>query len=145
MTEWVPAGVTRATVGARSGPRVCSERLVWRLYRSANLPLRARLLACLVRPLSPLALVAVAAGAFAGVMHRRGASGSPFAIEDVARYTHEQVTELARFVEQVQPQALQDFATLVADSGAGTAAFTTAVAVVLMRTVQQRQSARRSG
>ena len=118
-------------------PRV--EQLVARLYRTADPPLQARLLACLVRPLSPLALVAVAAGAFAGFLQRGDSAGSQRAGIGAVRYSQDQVMELARFVEQVQPQALQEFAALVA--GAAAAGFNRAAALLLLRTLRARPGA----
>ena len=66
---------------------VSAARLVSRLYRSADQSLRARLLTCLVKPLSTLGLVAVASGVFTGLLRRGSAEGSPGAIDDVAQPT----------------------------------------------------------
>ena len=79
---------------------------------------RTRLVACLVRPLSPLGLAAVAAGAFTVVLSRSGQGGLSVAVAvaDVARFSKEQIAELARFVEQVSPEALQQAAGLIADN-----------------------------
>jgi hypothetical protein len=114
-----------------------APRLVSRLYAYADRPLRARLLACLVRPLGPLGLVAVAAGAF-GALLQRG-EGIKVAIDDVARYSNEQILELARFVEQVSPEALRQFAALLADNPVGTAAFSASAALLLQVLQQPRR------
>src|SRR5436190_8187968 len=45
-----------------------AARLMARLYGSANLALRTRLVACLLRPLGSLGVAAVAAGAFIVVL-----------------------------------------------------------------------------
>jgi hypothetical protein len=115
---------------------VAAPRLVARLYAAAGVPLRARLLACLMRPLGPLALAGVAAGAFAGFLHRRGAAGTSIDLDGAARVSTAQVLELARFVEQVEPQALQHFAGLVSGSPLGLATFSSAALVLLYRTLQ---------
>lgn len=112
-------------------PRV--PRLVARLYLAADQPLRAKLLACLVRPLSFLGLMAIATGAFARFLLVGGASGVTVAVEDAARFSSAQIFELARFVEQVSPQALQQFARLIAASPLGAAAFSASAAVLLLR------------
>ncbi len=112
-------------------PRV--PRLVARLYSSADQPLRAKLLACLVRPLSSLGLAAIAAGAFARFLFVGGAGDAAVAIEDVARFSNDQILELARFVEQVSPEALQQFARLIAASPVGAAAFSASAVVLLLR------------
>jgi len=106
-------------------------RLMARLYGSANLALRTRLVACLLRPLGPLGVAAVAAGAFTVVLTRRGAGGLGVAMADVAHFSKEQVAELARFVEQVSPDALQQAAGLVFENRMGVGAFTASVALLL--------------
>jgi hypothetical protein len=120
----------------RAGP---AARLVLRLY-AANAPLRARMLACLVRPLSPLGLVAIAAGAFAGLLQRPGSVASWAVVDDVGRYSKDQIYELARFVEQVSPDALQQVADLIASRPVGIAAFSASAAMLLLRAVQRQPS-----
>src|ERR1035438_5563762 len=60
-------------------------------------------------PVVVLGLAAIA-GAFARFLFIDGAGGATVAIEDAARFSNDQIFELARFVEQVSPQALQQFA-----------------------------------
>ena len=108
-----------------------APRLTARLYASANAALRTRLIACLLRPLGPLGVAAVAAGAFTVVLSRSGAGGLSVAVADVAQFSKEQIAELARFVEQVSPEALQQAASLFATKPTGVGAFTAAVAVLL--------------
>ena len=124
-----------ATSAPAAVPSVVAEgraaRLMARLYGSANLALRTRLVACLVRPLGSLGVAAVAAGAFTVVLTRRGAGGLGVAMTDVAEFSKEQVAELARFVEQVSPEALQQAAGLVYDNPIGVGAFTASVALLL--------------
>ena len=116
--------------------RASVARLMSRLYGTASAPLRARMLTALLRPLGPLGLAAIAAGAFAGFVRRSGADGVRVALDDVARYSNEQIVELARFVEQVSPEALLQAANLVAESGV--AAFSVSVAMLLLRALQRR-------
>jgi hypothetical protein len=108
-----------------------AARLMARLYGSANLALRTRLVACLLRPLGSLGVAAVAAGAFTVVLSRRGAGGLGVAMADVAQFSNEQIAELARFVEQVSPEALQQAAGLVFENSYGVGAFTASVALLL--------------
>ena len=124
-----PVALAAAAVPVAANGR--AARLVARLYGSANQALRTRLVACLVRPLGPLGLAAVAAGAFTAVLSRSGAGGLSVAIGDVARFSKEQVTELARFVEQVQPEALLQAARIVAENPFGVGAFSVSVALLL--------------
>ena len=55
-----------------------------------------------------LALAAVASGAFSTFLHRR------VTLEDVGRITAEQMGELARFVDQVNPDVLQQVLSILA-------------------------------
>jgi hypothetical protein len=120
-----------------------AARLIARLYGSANLALRTRLVACLIRPLSPLGLAAIGAGAFTIFLSRRGAGGISVAIADVAQFSKEQIAELARFVEQVSPEALVQVAAMVADNPVGVGTFTASVAVLLALELRGPPAARR--
>ena len=120
-----------AAAPAVAAPAGRAVRLVVRLYDSANLGLRTRLIDCLVRPLSPLGLTAVAAGAFTVFLSRSGPGGLSIAMADVARFSKDQIAELARFVEQVSPEALQQAAGLIADNPFGAGSFAASVALLL--------------
>jgi len=116
-------------------PTTRSERsrvahLASRLYAGASAVQRSRLVATLLRPLGPLALVAVASGAFAGLLTRLGSDALAGA-EELAGFTTEQVFELARFVEQVSPEALQQAAGAIADNPVGVSTRGAAAAVLL--------------
>jgi hypothetical protein len=132
--EHLPIGAARGPANGAARPRVA--RLVSRLYGAASAPLRSRMLACLLRPLGSLGLVAVASGAFARLVYRGGEAGAGMSIGDLASYSSDQVFELARFVEQVSPDAIQQVAGLLADNAAGASAFTAAVAMLLVRAVR---------
>lgn len=118
---------------------VLVPRLVARLYAAADRPLRARLVACMVRPLSSLGLVAVAAGAFSRFLFVVDRGGSGISIDDAARFSSAQIVELARFVEQVSPQALQRFAGLAAASPLSAAAFSASAAMLLVKALSDRR------
>jgi hypothetical protein len=100
------------------------------------------MLACLLRPLGTLATVGVAAGAFGGFLYRGGADGARAAMSDVARFTNEQVHELARFAAQVSPAAVQELARLIADRPVGMAAFSASAALLLMQALHQADAGR---
>jgi hypothetical protein len=127
----VPDPAVAAAVPSPAAVHGRAPRLLARLYGSANHVLRSRLVVCLVRPLGPLALASVAAGAFTALLSRSGAGGLSIAIDDAARFSQEQVAELARFVEQVQPDALVQAARLAAAHPTGVGAFSASVAVLL--------------
>jgi hypothetical protein len=112
-------------------------RLVARLFVAADMPLRARLLAILMKPMGALCIAGVAAGAFTWVLRRGGAvADASLDLEQVGRVSSEQVLELARFVEQVNPQALLDFAALVEASHLGLATFSASALLLLYRALQ---------
>ena len=113
------------------GERSRAARLASRLYAGAGAVQRSRMVATLLRPLGPLAIVAVASGAFAGLLHRMSALGAMLPVEDLGEFTREQVFELARFVEQVSPDALQQAAGAVGDNPYGVSALGAAAAVLL--------------
>jgi hypothetical protein len=112
-------------------------RLVCRLYRSATPALRTRMLICLLQPLGTLGTVGVAAGAFGSFLYREGSMGARAAFVDVARFSNDQVIELARFVEQVSPEALHELAKHLAGRPAGLAAFSASVAMLLLHSLRQ--------
>ena len=126
---------------ARSTRRV--PKLMARVVAGASQPLRADLLACLLRPLGPLALLAIASGAFARHF-RRDRSGDLLLLPDgFAHHSSEQISELVLFVEQVSPDALNQFAALLADSQLGVATFSAAVAMVLVQALHGVRQRRR--
>jgi hypothetical protein len=126
-----------------TGGRARVARLVCRLYRAATPALRSRLVACLVKPLGTLGTVGIAAGAFGVLLHRGGSDGARAALDEVARFSNEQMIELARFVEQVSPDALQEFARMFTERPMGVAAFSASAALLLMRAMRQRADGHR--
>ena len=135
LTSGVPA-VKRKTPVAR---------LACRMYGAAPPALRAKLVACLVRPLGTLGLFGVAAGAFGVLLYRGGSESARAAIGDMARFSNDQMFELVRFVEQVSPDALQEFARLFTERSMGTAAFSASAALLLMRALRQEEGAGATG
>ena len=123
-----------------TGTQPQASRLVARLFAAANVPLRARLLGCLMRPLGPLAVAGVAAGAFAGFLNRHETAGAAIDLEAAARVSAGQVFELAHFVEQVEPQALQQFAGMVSSSPLALATFSASALALLYRALQASSS-----
>jgi len=112
-------------------------RLAARLYGAAPRPLRARLLACLLQPLGTLAVAGVAAGAFGRWLYRGGPEGAPEALAEADRFSSQQLAELAGFVEQVSPEALEDFARMLTEQPMGLASFSVAGAMLLLRRLRQ--------
>lgn len=91
-------------------------QLVCEVYRESPAPLRARLLECLLKPVRPLPLVAISAGAFGAFLHRETWGRVTVSIDDAVRFSAEQVFELARYVEQFQPETFRQVASLMAEN-----------------------------
>ncbi len=126
----------RADDGGRSA--VPNSRLVARLFTAAGASLRASLLRCLMRPLGTLGAAGVAAGAFVAFVGRRG-DDTILDAEAVSRLSSQQIYELAHFVEQVDPQALQQFVSLASSSSLAMATtFSAAALLLLYRRLQPR-------
>lgn len=89
--------------------------LVSAVYEESPPPLRTRLLECLVRPLGPLAVVAIAAGAFRHLLYRLRRDAKPISPDDLSRVTSTHVLELTRYVEQCSPDALLHIGALIAN------------------------------
>ena len=122
----------------RPGEQSRAARLASRLYAGAGSVQRSRMVMALLRPLGPLAIVAVASGAFAGLLERMSALGAALPVDDLGNFTREQVFELARFVEQVSPDALQQIAGAMRDTPFGVSALGAAAAVLLAGAVPRR-------
>jgi len=107
--------------------------LIARVYDEASQPFRLKLLSLLLRPVGPLALVAIASGAFASFLGRRTWQGSEVSLEDAARITGEQILELARYVEQANPDLIAQVAPLVATDLTGVGALAGALLLHALR------------
>ncbi len=128
-----------ATASNTQPPKTPAPRLVRRLYAASNEVLRAELLTCLLRPLGVLGATAAAAGAFSAFVLRPGVQPVMVNPDEVTQVSTEQVMELARFVEQVDPQALLQVADLLSTQAMGMAAFSAAAMVLLYRAVGRRR------
>jgi hypothetical protein len=90
--------------------------LVADLYAKAPAPQRLRLLNGLLRPVGPLALVSIAAGAFASLLPTTRWDTARATLDDAMRLSASQVFELARYVEQKNPEAFAQLPDLLPDS-----------------------------
>jgi hypothetical protein len=79
---------------------------------------RQRLLNALLRPLGPLALVSVAAGAFSGLLPSDRWRAAQASREQAMRLDAAQVLALVTYVEQKSPEVLTAVARAVPDDGA---------------------------
>ncbi len=90
-------------------PRPALAPLVAELYRLAPPPARVRLLNQLLRHVGPLALVSIAAGAFAALLPDDRWREAEATLDDARRVGPAQVLALADYVEQKAPEALTAF------------------------------------
>jgi hypothetical protein len=130
--------IAQADANTRSSRHSEIARVVSRVYRAASDAVRADMLTHLLRPLGVLGLVSVASGAFARLVRRDGLVPDPISADDVVRYSGEQIRELAMFVHEVNPDALQALIEQLAPHGMGVAALSTAALAMLLRGSQRR-------
>jgi hypothetical protein len=121
-------------VATQSIPELVSE-----VYDQAPVPLRAKLLECLLRPVGPLALVAIAAGAFNRFLYRLSGDAIPVSIEDAARISSGHVLELARYVEQCSPHVLLRIGSLISSSPMGVATMSGSALLFALSVWRQRR------
>jgi len=101
-----PAAKTHGRRPSRA--RSAVPELIADAYRRSAAPLRKKLLERLLRPVGSLALATIASGAFSAFVLRR------VTLDDVTRISAEQLAELARFVDQCSPDALQQILSMLA-------------------------------
>lgn len=114
--------------------------LVAALYDEAPVGLRQRLLNHLLRPVGPLALAAVATGAFASLLPHERWSGAYAQLDDVLRIRPDQVLDLARYVQQKSPEMLLRLPEIMASSPV---ALGTLTGVLLLTALRARQRERK--
>lgn len=124
---------------AQGGTLSRIPELIADVYRGSTAPLRARLLECLLQPVGPLGLVAIAAGAFGAILHRGGYRHLVVAPEDAVRISADQMLELARYVEQCSPETFQRLATLLAESPASMAGLGASMLLLALQAWRKRQ------
>ena len=100
MRRAYAAGMDRDPTGAALAPRVTA------LVMAAPPPQRQRLLNALLRPLGPLALVSVAAGAFSGLLPNDRWRAAQASREQTMGIDAAQVLALVVYVEQKSPELL---------------------------------------
>jgi hypothetical protein len=110
-------------------PSAPIPELVSEVYREAPVPLRAKLLEVLLRPVGPLALAVLSAGAFGDMLWRDATAVS---FDDATRIGADQVLDLARFVEQASPDSLLAAGSLVADNPFGVATVSGAALLIAL-------------
>lgn len=90
--------------------------LVADFYAEAPSAVRVGLLRALLQPVGPLALVAIAAGAFGRLLPTSRWHGAEVTLDDARWIGPEHVLELARYLEQKSPEWLLRLPDLLGDN-----------------------------
>jgi len=112
--------------------------LVAKLYDEVPAPLRQRLLNHLLRPVGPLALVVLAAGAFARLLPPGRWSSAQVQLDDVWTIGPDQVLALAQYVEQKAPDLLWRLPEVMAASPLLASSLSGALLLMALRHARQR-------
>ena len=118
--------------------RTSVARLLATLYRQAPAATRADLLSQLLRPVGPLALVAIAAGAFGRLLPPSRWQGVQVSADDTAQISPQQVLDLVHYVEQKSPELLTQLPQLVADPRLWLGSATGALLLALLHARQRK-------
>ncbi len=116
--------------------------LVAGIFTKLRLVQRVRVLRQLLRPVGPMALAVLGGGAFAKFVAQARWSRMSISLEDAARVTSSQMFELVRYVEQSNPQALQQVIVFLSRDAATIAAVGASFAFVAMRHLSDRGTLR---
>jgi hypothetical protein len=131
--------IDSSAAAANSPPQIPSVApLVAALYNEAPNSLRLRLLDQLLKPLGPLALGAVAAGAFARLLPPDRFTGVQVRLEDAMRISAGQVLELASYLEQKCPEWLLQLPDLLRNNPVALGTLSGAMLLVALRALSRR-------
>jgi len=117
--------------------------LVAELYDKSPPPQRVRLLNTLLRPVGPLALVAISAGAFATLLPATRWRAAIATLDDAMRFSTGQVLELAHYVEQKSPESLAQLPDLLSDSPLWVGSLSGALLLLALRAWRRREASER--
>lgn len=122
-------------------PETEIAELVGRVYETAPIAERSRLVSHLIRPLGVLGLFAVANGIFAKVWFRSSYPEMQLRVEDVQNIKTNDIVALVDYLHQVRVEAVDGLAQLLAASPvlAGSAAAGLLISVLLQRARKRRQ------
>jgi hypothetical protein len=136
-TNQTPQAATRAAAADVLPPPSVAP-LVAAFYAEAPHSLRLRLLDRLLQPVGPLALGAIAAGAFARLLPAERWTGVQLNLEDAMRISASQVFELTRYLEQKCPEWLLQLPELLGDSPVALGSLSGAMLLVALRAWRRR-------
>jgi hypothetical protein len=87
-------------------------------FAKFDVALRARLLARLLVSVGPLALKVIGGGVFAKYVRHARSPEFPVSIEDAARATSSQVRDLVQYLEQSDPNQVEELLAVLSQEGA---------------------------
>ena len=131
-----PTQIAQDTPTADDAPSL--PMLVAEIFKKLRLAQRARVLRRLLLPVGPMALAVLGGGAFVKFVTEARWPRMSIPLEVAARVTPAQVFELARYVEQSDPHALQRLLMRLARD-ATTAAAGISIAAVVVRNIAKRE------
>ncbi len=114
--------------------------LVASIFTKLHLAQRVRVLRRLLMSVGPMALAVLGGGAFAKFVTQARWSRMSVSLEDAARVTSSQVLELVRYVEQSNPQVLQQVMVVLSRDAVTMAAAGASVAALVMRQLSNRRA-----
>lgn len=117
--------------------------LVAGVFAKLRIAQRVRVLRRLLVSVGPMALAVLGSGAFAKFVVEARWPRMSISLDDAARVTSSQMFELVRYVEQSNPQALQQVMVILARDAASMAAVGASVALVAMRHLANHKASRR--
>ena len=132
-----PAARRRALV-----MRTSVARLVGQIYAQATPPQQAQVLTQLLRPVGPLALVAIAAGAFSRLLPSARWQSAEITPELAQGSGAEQVLDLALYVQQKSPELLMGLPDVVGSPQVWMASVSGALLLVTLRAWRRRDGRR---
>ena len=108
-------------------------------FERLNIRSRARMLGRLLPSVGPLAMAAIAGGAFAKYIEKARWPEIPVSLHDGARATSAQVYELMRYVQQSNPQFVNQLMDLLTRDTATIAALGASVTALAITRLQERR------
>lgn len=108
-------------------------------FERLNLRSRARMLGRLLPSVGPLAMAAIAGGAFAKYIEKARWPEIPVSLHDSARATSQQVYELVRYVQQSNPQFINQLMDLLTRDTATIAALGASVTALAISRLHERR------
>ena len=132
------AGAAPSLPANVSGEAPSLPAVVARAFPRLRLAHRVRVLRRLLMPVGPLALTVLGGGVFAKHAAQARWPRMSVTLEDAARVTSSQVFELVRYVEQSNPQALQQVLLVLSRDATTMAAVGASVAALVMQHLSGR-------